>query len=585
MCKFILRIISLLLVIGIAGNVAAVSESECNDAIKDIDARIESGKYSDQKVNIAKQMRDSVLQSCGFLDTATLEKMMEGFEQLLPTRSAEEQEAVAAQKKKDREALREKQREELEAKRAERAKLEKNRVPEKVMPIPAVLQKPPTGSTLKGLYVARDEDMYRAEIQDFDKYKDKARILYVTRPSPQQYGREDARVRIYVIEADKAGSVVQHLVAVLPKERMIVGRLSPASNELVVENRHNKGDNDSVLQTWSVSDRKLKNSADLPKLPWVASRTPGENDLRITTGAGHLLYFSSILSSSPESGTAWATISTDGDLVKNGEIHSEGDIIYPQSWFRTSDGGTGLVMLVRRKSGEAIKTNFIAEEYSINGVTLTPGVNFEKRIMHLGRDGAVSEAFTGLDRSFIWSGIEKLSKTENARAAMQEFADHQRLHGIEHGNETRVEKSNSFAGRNMDVIKSVGDGYGVLVKNNSGKRLSEVSGYSFDEYRSGKRNRSTYLHPAAEHLKVLFETFDAPNAKSVYLLGRSPSENRPSYIVRLDSDRELDAYVQLQMDIKVFTGGMLADEVGAWVFGYSIIDNLKQEIWVERVEF
>lgn len=529
MCKFILRIISLVLVIGIAGNVAAVSESECNDAIKDIDARIESGKYSDQKVNIAKQMRDSVLQSCGFLDAATLEKMMEGFEQLLPTRSAEEQEAVAAQKKKERQALREKQREELEAKRAEQAELEKNRVPEKVLPIPAVLQKPPTGSTLKAQYVVRDEDMYWAEIHDFDIYNGKARILYVTGPSKQQYGREGARTRIYVIEADKEGNVVQHLIAVMPKEGVVVARLRPGSDELVVENPRNRGDNGSVLQRWSVSDRKIITAADLPKLPWVDTRSPRANRLRITTGAGHLLYFSPILSSSPESGTAWATISTDGKLIKKGEIHSEGDRIAPQSWFRTDDGGTGLVMLVNRKSGEAINTSFVAEDYTINGVNLTPGVHIEKRIMYLDPDGSVSEAFTGLDRSFIWSGIDKLSKTENAREAMQKFADHQQLHGIEHGSNTRVESHSSY-GLNMDVVRSVGDGYGVLVNNNSNKRLSDIYGYSFDEYRSGKRSRSTYLQPAAEHLKVMFETFDAPMPKMFTYLGGAQARSDHSML-------------------------------------------------------
>ncbi len=583
MRKFIIQMISLVLVTGVVGNVAAVSETECNAAISDIDARIESGKYSDQKVNVAKQMRDSVSQSCGFLDAATLEKMMEGFEQLLPTRSAEEQEAVAAQKKKERKALREKQRKELEAKRAEQAELEKNRVPEKVLPIPAVLQKPPTGSTLKAQYIARDEGMREAVIHDYDIYKGKARILYVTRPSQQQYGREDARVRIYVIEADKKGNVVQHLVAVMPKERMIVGQLRPGSDELVVENRHNRSVDDSVLQTWSVLKKKLLTSAALPKFPWVASRTPGQNDLRTATGAGHLVYFSSLLSSSPDSGTAWAIVSTDGKLVKNGEIHSKGGIIGPQSWFRTGDGGAGLVLLVRSPTDEPIKTSFVAEDYTIDGATLTPGVFLEKRIMHLGPDGSVSEAFTGLDRIFTWSGQGELSKIENPMAAMEKFSAHKMRHDVEHGGHTKVVMQQGI--RNSDRIKAVGDGYGVLLKSSASKYQSDVYGYSFDEYRSGKRSRSTYLQPAAEHLNIDFETFDAPDDSSVYLLGRNHGEKQPFYIVRLDNDRVLDAHTQLKMDASVFTSSMLADGNGTWVFGASSIANKKQEIWVERVEF
>lgn len=145
-----------MLAIGIAGNVAAVSDSECNDAINDIDARIKSGKYSHQNVNAAKQMRDSLRQSCGFLDATMLEKMMEGFEQILPTRSEAERQAYEEAKRKEREARREKQKAEREAKEAESAS---QQVGIKKIPVSEVLKKPPTATTAIARFIDRNDDM------------------------------------------------------------------------------------------------------------------------------------------------------------------------------------------------------------------------------------------------------------------------------------------------------------------------------------------------------------------------------------------------------------------------------------------
>lgn len=71
----------------------AFGQSDCTEELKEIDESIASGKYPETNVQIAKQLRISMIQVCSLLDEETLAQMMAGIEDLLPTKSEEQRRA------------------------------------------------------------------------------------------------------------------------------------------------------------------------------------------------------------------------------------------------------------------------------------------------------------------------------------------------------------------------------------------------------------------------------------------------------------------------------------------------------------
>lgn len=571
MYKFIIQFISLLLVTGIAGNVAAVSDSECNDAINDIDARIESGKYADQNVNAAKQMRDSLRQSCAFLDAAMLEKMMEGIEQILPTRSEAERQAYEEAKRKEREARREKQKAEREAKKAERAS---QQAKAKKIPVSDVLKKPPTATTAIARFIDRNDDMNNVYILDWDLYKKALRVLYVSYPEQNQEGLPTAKSYYYVLTCDADGNITQHYVTDMPLPRLETAGLRPGHDEIILQWPIAAGKPESRMERWSISDGESLSSVAVPTLPWSTQRRSDADHFRLTTTDGNLVFAGSFYQTAGGPlAYEWLKMSPDGKILGQGTLARDGEEIRANSWFRTRNGGAGFAIDLLGADDQELQTdidNLMIQ--TIEGV-LEGYVFLEQRLLITDSDATVSWESTALERRFLWkgeAGLAKLDMSAREQASML-MMDSASKHGEYHN---VVDYS----------AREVGDGYGVLININAQLRSQPpVHGSWLYEYAANGQIRKTYLKPAAEFLKASFVMIAAPDANSVYLYGRTSKDN--SYLVSLNKDREVSAYAKVSMDSKTIPRGMLADDGGVWVFGVNAHSTDKKNVWLERIDF
>ena len=221
----------------VCGSSASAMEQEaCLERLESVDQRIASGTYPDQNVQTAKQMRGSIMQSCAYLDEATFAQMMEGFEQLLPTRSESERLAHEEAKRTERAEQREIQRVEVEVKQKERAERERREAANKPKPLPVneVLKRPPTARSVLAKTMNRDDGMYYVELKDWDTYQGKARILYATAPSREQFVAGIAQHHLYVIEADANGAVTHHRVMDMAIERVMAAGLRRGHDEVIL---------------------------------------------------------------------------------------------------------------------------------------------------------------------------------------------------------------------------------------------------------------------------------------------------------------------------------------------------------------
>lgn len=575
------------------GSASALEPAACRERLKSVDERIASGKYSDQNVQVAQQMRGSIMQSCAYLDEATIAQMMEGFEQLLPSRSAAEREAYEESRRADRKAKRETQRAELEVKRAERARFEEERrkLEAQKPPVPAVLKQPPTGKSKMGRFVDRDDAMHNIAILDWDHNNEKARILYETNPlfhsdpALNQSNLAEAARHYYVVEMDDSGNRMQHHVRKLPLDRHAVVALRPGHDELVVQWRRKASPGpESSLERWSISTGETLSSVETPELPWSRQQWNPLNEVRMTTTDGDVLFVGSRpVGRGDKAVVEWLKASPDGQIVGQGILQSDVESVTLTDWIRTRDGGAGLVIFVRNfDDSRGIKSELKPPVHNVGGVDIKGVVFSEQRLLIIDSNGRIAGQSSALERQLGWDGLDKLGQL-GSMDAMQEASELTSRDGARYG-ETVSVRSYSARGRNVEAVAAVGDGYGVLVSvNSAGTGQPLLTGDWLHEYSIDKTVRKTYLEPAGEHLGARFQIVAGTDDDSVYLFTRG-GENG-AHVVKLGEDREFNAYGKLSMSSKTQPRGMLADRKGVWVIGDGSAGGRLDRVWLERVNF
>jgi hypothetical protein len=543
--------------------VTALEQEACQERFKSIDERIESGKYSDQNVQLAKQMRDSILQSCGFLDEASINKMMEGFEQLMPTKSAAERQADQDAKREERDAQRDAERKELEAKRAER---ERNKVVTEKPPVSEVLKRPPTAKSLGGKFVDRDDGMYYAEIKDWDLYRGKARVLYATSPSKEQHALGNSKQHFYVIESSANGKVAQKHVTDTTTFGLLAAGLRRGHDELILQWKQPGDDVPPKLERWSISDSKLLSSGAAPASPW------GHYDqFRLNTRDGNILFTTSMSTYGKISTASWIKASPEGKVLASGALESDTSDIRINKSFHTRNGDVGLVTFESSKTDSGINSELAPIVRRIGGGEITAVVGNETRLLVTSDNATNIWESPPISRGLTWLGLPELGPT----LSLEEREEMARI----------IDETNREYGGNIHVVNDavvpVGDGYGVLIRNSSrGDEQRPVHGNWLYEYGSNGEVRQTYLNPAAEHIGGSFTTVAVPDQNSVFLYA-SP------YVILLDKNRKVAAYGKAFTPQSHNVVGMISDNGGVW-----LIDTLRrpgddelQNIWLERIEF
>lgn len=281
----------------------ASAQTSCDDELAEIDRRIASGDYPDMNVQLAKTMRDSFAGMCGMLDDATRARMMEGIEEVLPTRSAEEQQAIKDSKRATAEASRQARREAETQRRA---------------PDSGLGKATGSGSSVASGFVNRSEDMLRFWIWDWDIHNGNARVLYETLPSRTQLGRPDWRTWVYVVEITPDGRIAQRVTTSKQAQENAALALRRGHDEVLLQRRTGPEGTPTTLERWSVANQTLLSSVPTPvaefpqgeRITWMPFRTP--------TTDGNVLFLSAYQPTSGAMTAAWYKATPEGGTLGTG---------------------------------------------------------------------------------------------------------------------------------------------------------------------------------------------------------------------------------------------------------------------------
>ncbi|MGB5334906.1 MAG: hypothetical protein WBN07_04755 [Woeseiaceae bacterium] len=502
MQKILFKGILLLVLSACSSSAMALDPEACQERLKSVDDRIASGKYSAQNVQMAQQMRASIMQSCAYLDDATIGQMLEGFENLLPTRSEAERQAANDAKRAEREAQRDIERAELEARREERADRERKQAAVKQPPVSDVLKRPATARSLGGDFVARDDGMYYASIYDWDLYKDKVRVLYVTNPSRDQFVRDRRQHYIYVVEADADGAFTQHDVIGEATDRIATAALRRGYDEVILQHvvagtAGEAGD----IERWSISDQEKLSSVSAPSV----------QPFRLSTSDGNVLFVEHLSSDGKDSSVSWSKVSLGGKVLARGTLESGGSKVSASKWFHTPNGSGGLVVHKLATTEEGVDSELAPITRRVGTREVTAVVGTEERLFVTGNGATPAWESPAIARSFMWLGLPELGPI----TTLEGQAEMDRVTGEldrDHG---------GLISLGENAVASIGDGYGVLVENNYRNReQTPTHGNWLYEYGFNGDVRKTYLNPAAEHLESNFQFLAASSLNSVFLYGR-----------------------------------------------------------------
>ncbi|MGB5576122.1 MAG: hypothetical protein WBM88_01795 [Woeseiaceae bacterium] len=564
------RAILLVVLSGCLPAAMALDPEACQERLKSVDDRIASGKYSAQNVQMAQEMRDSIMQSCALLDEATVGQMLEGFEYLLPTKSEAERQADDDARRAERSEKRDAQRAELELKRAERAERERREALVEKPSVSEVLKRPPTAKSTFGEFIDRDDGMFYVEIEDWDTQEGKVRVLYSTSPSHLQLRSPDKKTHVYVIEADAKGGVKQYHVTASETLGLLAAGLRRGHDEVVLQWTQPGNDVPPKLEQWDISDQELLSTASSPAL------YRGRYDqFSLCTSDGNVLFDSSHTRSNGISSVSWLKVSPDGKEVGRGVHESGANNQMTQDWFHTSNGGGGFVTLELAKTEVGIDSELAPIVRRIGSGEIKAVVASETRLLVTNGGAIPAWESPAISRTFVWLGLPEVSRT----LSMEERMEMTRIvMEAERDNGGTVSLAN-------DSVTPIGEGYGVLIGNSyRNKEQSPVYGDWLYEYGTDGEVRKTYLNPAAEQLGVDFSMIAAPDEGAVFLYAGAQAGTQP-YVVLLDENRQVAAYGKALIGQKTATGGIIADKGGVWVLGNGQTDDGLQHLWLERIDF
>ena len=321
-----LRSVAFLFALFLGSRAMALDPAACDAAAKKIDDRIAAGSHPQQNVAIATQMRDGIMQSCAFLDEATLASMLQGLDQLLP--GGDGGSVVPQKSAAEREAEREAQRAEAAERKAEREKRRAAKQARKEAEqnlVSDVVKKPPAKRPVKGQLMDRSDKMWGASIVDWDVYDNRARLLYATWPSREQGRLEGAARHLYVVEFYRSDEIVQHHVVETGLARTVTAGLIRGRDEIILQWHESGPDGSkpvgSTLERWSISNAEMLSHSPAPEMQGPG-RTLGPDDhFQLLTAGGDLLYAKTIPLESgptPKTGVSWMLTSPDGEVRDQG---------------------------------------------------------------------------------------------------------------------------------------------------------------------------------------------------------------------------------------------------------------------------
>lgn len=484
----------------------------------------------------------------------------------------------AAERKAERDA----QRVEAAERRAERDKrraaIEARNKAEQNL-ISDVARKPPTGRSSKGQLMDRLDEIWGASIVDWDIYENRARLLYVTRPSNKQGHIEGASRHYYVVEFDRNDNIVQRAVTESALARTVTAGLIRGRDEIILQWHEGRAEGgkpvQSTLERWSISNAAMLSSSAAPKLNGPRGVLRSGNHFQLVTAHGDLLYVATVSLESgpaPKTGVSWMLASPDGEVRDQALIVHDNEKVSTSDWFHSGNGGAGLILDLIGVGDAGISSQLKPETYRFGSASIRPTI-FSERRLHVVGGTETGPGLPAFERNFMWVGLE------NVEQSVMTSGESTRLMNEAEG-KYRVRDSSvklSVAGRNRTVVAPSGGSHAVLVTNNHrDDEFPPTRGLWLQEYAAAGPRRDTYLNPDAEHLKTRFTLLADDGGGNLYVAGLKR-------VVRLNRQRKLSAYAESGATTAI-AKAMVAAGDSVWIFGENSGEP-QQQVWVERIQF
>lgn len=435
-------------------------------------------------------------------------------------------------------------------------------------------------------WVERPDEMVVFWLHDVDQHGDRVRILYSTTPSLQQ-GQADPegwRTNVYIVEAHADGSVDQRRIA-SRHEHLAALLLRRGHDQVFALRRPEKKREPQRLELWSTIDGSVSSSEEAPHLP--GTRGSASTDLAgiFPTNDGNFFL-------TPGTGNAatvsWYKLAPDGTVLGRGDYSHEGARIQVGGWFPASEGGIGLSAQLTVARGEKALTTDIDTPVtrSIGSRTLEARVASETRLLVFDGDGPYRWRSPALERGLMWGGQMQvpsdLEPAESMRQLQQQMSVIERTEIDLGARRTVAEQGRSRY--NMDRIKQVPGGYGLLATTVANRRLEPPAhGPSYLEIgEDGKLRREIYLGAVADELKAEFHDFLA-DRDGLLLAGSRRARGVQTHATRVSPDGKLlwSRVLEAPADID----GVAGAGANVWVFGHSGQGpSAKTLLWLEQVE-
>lgn len=557
----------------------AWAQADCNKEIAAIEERIESGTYSGENVQLARQLQASFSQMCAFMDEDSKAKFVEQIDVFLP---AILDENLRAEHDGPSEAEKKANREERRRRKA---------AAQVAVVLDPVLQAAPTARVNSSQFIDRPDPMTYLSILDWDKFGGKLRILYISNPDRNQSGGPDWKNYVYVVEVAADGTSTQHLVT-SKQENLIFGAIAlrAGHDEILLHRRNDNDGKAGTLERWSISGERQISSVPAPNPVWPDGKKTDWGKFRVATSDGNVVF------SQTKSGqrgeplmTAWFEASPDGRILGMGSMSDAGHDYRTPNWFPTRNGGGGIVLTVRPAKGTSIVSDVASPiRHQIGGRQIHATISHETRLLVTNDNANSAWESAAIERDMSWGGDlavpadlspqQSVDQSNEYRQLMDEVAN---AHDANRRLSVNREGTYSLA-----MIKPMKNGYGLLADVTANRSLTPpIHGPYFLTVDNAGVHKRAYLEPYAEQLDVKITMLGISENDDVYLYGFPQGSVNDSTVVLLGTSGKPKAYARIPNGRKITMDGLHGDSTGAWVIGHAYREEKPAKVWIERVEF
>ena len=554
-----------------------MAQSDCSAEIAEIDRRIETGNYPANNVQVARTMQQSMAQMCAMMDAGTRASMMEGIEDLLPTKSEEEREAERRARSAELKAAREARK----AREAGEARAREARVS-------PVVRAPATGRRVAATLLNRGEVMYHTWTWDWDIHNGNLRVLYSSFPDRTQYGLPDWTFNVYVAEMSPGGEVTHRHIASRQRSDHTALALRRGYDELLFERGPGAPTGPSHLERWSIGERRLLSSVGVNDIAWNAGgkawRIP---TYQVATSDGNLLYAQTETDSPRDrrARLAWFKVSPEGRVVGS-NVYDIPDSASPWSWMHTTNGGGGLVVNVLPVDDAQLDSAMTIPDDRRSYRAMTANVSREKRVLLVNAHGNLAEAPTIIERELLElappNSPSPSTAAEIQAAVSGQFewmgnlrADYDANRGTEYLD---------VGPRRVEMVRETPTGIAALTRVVADRdRKPPIHGIYIVEFERAAETRRLYLQPLEDDLEVDFRALAPAPGGGYYLFGFD-HESPDSHVVRIDAKGNPVARSQLPTE-GINIEGIEADPNGVWLYGHAYVGKEPARLYLERIDF